>query len=76
MGKRITTIPNDTISNFPRRKSYSVDEILAAGGTTAFASSLGKEPAKIADNLKKLPKDAFLTKNEATHALEQLKEKE
>jgi len=49
---------------------------LAAGGTTAFANSLGKDPAKIAANLKGLPKDAFLTKDEATKALELLKENE
>lgn len=75
MGKKITTT-SGTLPNLPRYKSYSIDEILAAGGTTAFANSLGKDPAKIAANLKGLPKDAFLTKDEATKALELLKENE
>ena len=76
MGKKITTSTNDTLPNAPRHKSYSIDEILAAGGTTAFANSLGKNPAKIVSTLKDLPKDAFLTKDEAVLALELLKEKE
>lgn len=76
MGKRITTAINDILSDSPRHKSYSIDEILAAGGTTALANSLEKDPGKIGDILKKLPKDAFLTEKEAILALERLKEKE
>ena len=59
--------------DFPRFKSYSVDEVLAAGGTTAFAKKLGKDSSKIIEDLKKLPKDAFLTDEEFEAAMETLR---
>ena len=55
-------------------KSYSVDEIMAAGGPTAFANKLGKNPQNIIKRLEKLPKDAFLTDEEVETALKMLKE--
>jgi hypothetical protein len=45
---------------FPKLKAYSVDEILAAGGTTAFAEKLGKSWQNLMANLEKLPKMLFL----------------
>jgi len=59
---------------FYGHKSYSVAEIIAAGGTTAFANKLGKNPQAIDDRLKELPKEAFLTNEEAMRALETLNE--
>jgi len=74
MGKRNTKISRDTQPLFSRHKSYSIAEIMEAGGTTAFANKLGKHPQNIAGQLKKLPPDAFLTEDEATRALEMLNE--
>ncbi len=53
-------------------KSYSVEEIMAAGGTTAFANKLGKRPELIGERLNELPDDAFLTEDEFTRAMETL----
>lgn len=62
------------LSSTPRYKTYSIAEVMAAGGATAFANKLGKDPANIQDRLDKLPNDAFLTKEEAEKALETLNE--
>lgn len=40
---------------FREHKSYSPEEILAAGGTTAFGIKLGKSTEKLAERLEKLP---------------------
>lgn len=64
----------NSLSSVPRYKTYSVADIMAAGGTTAFANKLGKNPANIQERLNKLPDDVFLTKEEAEKALETLKE--
>ncbi len=61
-------------SSTPRHKTYSIAEVMAAGGTTAFANKLGKNPANIQNRLNGLPDDAFLTKEEADKALETLNE--
>lgn len=74
MGKRSTVTFEETDSSFSRHKSYSIDEIMAAGGTTAFATKMGKNFRAISDHLKKLPEDAFLTKEEANAALQMLNE--
>ncbi|BAU53341.1 MULTISPECIES: hypothetical protein [Mucilaginibacter] len=74
MNNRNTKISDEIQASFPGRKSYSIAEILAAGGATAFASKMGKTPESIEDRLKKLPKDAFLTKDEAADAIETLNE--
>jgi len=57
---------------FPNLKSYSIDEIIAAGGTTAFANKLGKNFENIEDRLKKLPQDSFLTDEEVAEAIKTL----
>lgn len=59
-------------NTFPNFKSYSVEEILAAGGTTAFANKLGKNPENLAERLKQFPEEAFLTEDEFALALETL----
>jgi hypothetical protein len=71
--KGIDTTKNEDLT-FPRFKSYSVEEVLAAGGTTAFAEKLGKDPRKIMEKLKKLPKESFLTDEEVEAALKILNE--
>jgi hypothetical protein len=74
MGKRSIKASGDTQHSFSGHRSYSIAEIMAAGGTTAFANKMGKSPQAIAERLKKMPKDAFLTKEEAIDALERLNE--
>lgn len=59
---------------FPNLKSYSVDEILAAGGTTAFANKMGKDSSKLYERLSKMPKEDFLTDQEVADALRILNE--
>ncbi|MBB3059180.1 hypothetical protein [Mucilaginibacter gotjawali] len=59
---------------FSGLKSYSVGEILAAGGTTAFANKMGKSAEGLEDALKKLPKEAFLTEEEFSEAMKTLNE--
>lgn len=54
-------------------KTYSVSEILTAGGTTAFANQLGKNTRHTVERLKALEKDDFLTNEEANAALQYLK---
>jgi hypothetical protein len=75
MGKRNFKLSGETSHPFSGHKSYSIAEIIAAGGATAFANKKGKRPQTIAGQLKKLPEDAFLTTQEAIHALEILNEK-
>ena len=74
MGKRSTLKSEETNSSFSRHKSYSIDEIMASGGTTAFANKMGKNFQAIGNQLKKIPKDAFLTQEEADAALKMLNE--
>lgn len=61
-------------SSAPRYKTYSIEEVMAAGGTTAFANKLGKKTENIQDRLDRLPDDAFLTEEEADKALKTLNE--
>ncbi len=72
MGKRSIKTIDKVEPLFSRHKSYSVSEILAAGGTTAFANKLGKHPERLVEKLKNLPPDAFLTEDEFTLAMETL----
>jgi hypothetical protein len=59
-----------------RFKSYSVNEIIAAGGVDAFVEKIGKSNswATLMEALSKLPEDAFLTDEEAEAALKMLRE--
>ncbi|SHN35789.1 hypothetical protein [Mucilaginibacter sp. OK098] len=74
MGKNNIKTTENLESSFPRVKAYSIDEILAAGGTTAFANKLGKNFGDLAARLKELPEDAFLTDEEVEQALKTLRE--
>jgi hypothetical protein len=74
MNKKNIDAPIRASEMFPGLKAYSVDEILAGGGTTAFAEKLGKNFENIEHRLKKLPKDAFLTDEEIEEALKMLRE--
>jgi hypothetical protein len=70
--QKIKTPDGDETIPF-KYKSYSIDEIMAAGGPIAFSDKLGKNSRNILAELKKLPKDAFLTEEEAALALETLR---
>jgi hypothetical protein len=74
MGKKDIKTSEGAQHLFPNLKSYSVNEILAAGGTTAFAEKIGKNPEDLVNRLKRLPKEAFLTNEEVEEALKMLKE--
>jgi len=72
MGKKNVEIENEVQPSFAKFNAYSVDEILAAGGATAFADKLGKNSRTLLEGLKSLPKDAFLTEEEFQQAIETL----
>ena len=55
-------------------KSYSVDEVLAAGGATAFAVKMGKSLKGFKEELAAFPPEAFLTDEELETALAMLRE--
>ncbi|MEX8546500.1 MAG: hypothetical protein V5804_02760 [Mucilaginibacter sp.] len=74
MGKRSIKKSDEATPSFSNFKSYSVAEIMAAGGTTAFANKLGKHPELIGEKFKELPADAFLTEEEVAQALKMLRE--
>jgi len=65
--KNNTTAEDAYMPEIPR--SYSIDEILKAGGPLAFANMLGKKPELIENNLALLPSDSFLTTEELNNAL-------
>ncbi len=73
MGKAGIKTGGETQNSFFKVKSYSISEIMAAGGATAFATKMGKKPQNIASRLKDFPQDAFLTNDEVELALEVLK---
>jgi hypothetical protein len=60
MDKRNSKISGETQPPFSGHASYSITEIMAAGGATAFANKMGKSPASIENRLKALPKMLFL----------------
>ena len=74
MNKNSAGISKGESLSFPSYKSYAVDEILVAGGTTAFAEKLGKDPEKLVESRKNLPKDSFLIDEETEAALRILNE--
>lgn len=60
--------------NFKPQESYSPEEILAAGGTTAFAHKIGKTYQNMMDSIKKAPKfDVEFSDEEWDLMMEQLK---
>lgn len=62
------TVHNLYAPKMPR--SYSINEILAAGGSTSFATKLGKKPEKIDKRIAALPDNASLTPEELKDALD------
>jgi hypothetical protein len=57
---------------FRRITTYSPEEILATGGTTAHARKTGKSYENILSTLKCLPKDDFLSDSELKAAINTL----
>ncbi|WP_259071540.1 hypothetical protein HDF24_26025 [Mucilaginibacter sp. X4EP1] len=74
MDKKNIKISNEEQYSFPGLRSYSINEILAAGGTTAFANKLGKNAQSLLDYLKSIPKEDLLTEEEVADALKILNE--
>ncbi len=74
MDKRNSKISGEAQPPLSGHTSYSISEIMVAGGATAFANKMGKSPEPIEYRLKALPKDAFLTTEEAINALKVLNE--
>lgn len=64
---------NSYMPQIPR--SYSINEILAAGGSTSFATKLGKKPEELEKKIASLPNDASLTAEELNSALHILNER-
>jgi len=63
-GSKIIKVPYS-----PDVKSYSIDEILAAGGPSAFAKKMKKNLNGLFDEIARLPSDAFLTDDEFKEAM-------
>lgn len=61
-------------SGFRIHKSYSPEEIWAAGGTTAFGKKMGKSNKRMVDALKRTPEIEPFTDEEWNNALKMLKE--
>ena len=59
---------------FRTHKSYSVEEILAAGGMSAFAHKMGFSGKKQMEALANIDADDFLTDEEMEEALKILRE--
>lgn len=59
-------------SPFRQHKSYSPEEILAAGGTTAFAIKMGKTPENLIKALEALPPAEPFTDEEWNDLLVQM----
>lgn len=51
-------------------KSYSVDEILAAGGPEAFSKKMGKSAKGFFEALYNLPQESRLTEEEVKEAID------
>jgi hypothetical protein len=59
---------------FKTHESYSPEEIIAAGGTTAFAHKIGKTYQNMMDSIKNAPNfDVEFTDEEWDDLMEQLK---
>ena len=74
MGKTGINAEGETQHSFLKVKTYSVSQILSAGGATAFAAQLRKKPQNLASKLRDLSKDSFLTQDEDNSALKTLKD--
>lgn len=68
------TLKTKDTYQFRTHKSYSVEEILAAGGTSAFARKMGFSGKKQMEALANHPVEDFLTDEEMEAALKILRE--
>jgi len=59
---------------FRTHQAFSPEEILAAGGATAFGRKSGKDNAKLVETLKNAPEAEPFTEAEWNETLKQLKE--
>jgi len=50
-------------------RSYSINEVLAAGGPTAFADKIGLDTKRMFEEIAALHPDAFLTDDEFNAAM-------
>ncbi|MCE7073274.1 hypothetical protein LZG74_23360 [Dyadobacter sp. CY327] len=66
------TLPNASSSMFRTHKSYSAEEILAAGGADAFGKKLGKSTEKLIKALQEGPAIEPFSDEEWTDLLRQL----
>ncbi len=66
--------PNIKTENYKPKvhESYSVEEVLAAGGTTAFGIKTGKTSESLIKALESAPKAERTTKEELKEMLDQL----
>lgn len=74
MGKRNIKTLKSVDYQPSRFRSYSVDEIMAAGGTTAFANKIGHDPSELLEILKSIPEDEGLTYEDIALAVKTLRE--
>jgi hypothetical protein len=68
------TLKTKSTYQFRTHKSYSAEEILAAGGTSAFARKMGVSGKKQMESLANHPAEDFLTDEETETALKILRE--
>ena len=72
MKPKISENKNVFENAFKDIKSYSVEEILAAGGTTEFAIKMGKTHENMVNTMKNAPKPEPFTDEEWASLMEQL----
>jgi len=74
---KATKKKNEEVSplGFRTHKSYSPEEIWAAGGTTAFGRKMGQSNERMVEALNKAPKIEPFTEEEWEETLKMLKEK-
>jgi len=68
------TSPNESSSIFRTHKSYSAEEIIAAGGADAFGEKLGNTNEKIIEALQNGPAIEPFTNEEWEDLLQQLRD--
>lgn len=71
---KANTENNTRVSTFRDRKSYSPQEIWAAGGTTAFGKKKGQSNEKLIEALNASPEIKPFSEEEWKDALSQLEE--
>ncbi len=74
MNKKNVEAPLEEQHSLPNIKSYSINEILAAGGPDAFSKKMGKSWKGFLDRLNNLPKDVLLSEEEFAEAMKTLDE--